>query len=169
MNDYEAEDYERPTWDEYFLEVMHAIGRRGNCNRGRSGAVLVKDNSIIATGYVGAPAGLPTCDEVGHLFKTVIKEDGTKKQHCVRTTHAEMNAIIQAARSGVSCEGGVIYCKMSPCIDCTKAIINAGIKKVIAEFKYHAAAEELQMLKDAGVELVIVNDKILEYEGQEKN
>lgn len=156
----------RPDWDEYFTEIMHTVAKRGNCDRGRSGALVVKDRRILATGYVGAPAGLPTCDEVGHLMKTAYDERGGQKQHCIRTTHAEMNAMMQAARSGISIDGGTIYCMMEPCIDCTKALINAGIKRVVALKRYHAAHDSRQMLADAGVQLEVVHDEVLQYTNQ---
>lgn len=157
-------DHKRPDWDEYFLEIMSTVAKRGNCDRGRAGAVLVKNKQIIATGYVGAPAGLPTCDEVGHLMKTVYDERGGQHQHCIRTTHAEMNTIAQAARRGISTEGATIYCRMEPCWDCTKVIINSGIKRVVCERRYHAAHDSREMLVKAGVELVVLHDEEQQYD-----
>jgi dCMP deaminase len=151
--------YKRPAWDDYFLEIMRTVAKRANCDRGRSGAVLVKDKQIIATGYVGAPAGLDTCDEAGHLIKVVYDERGGQHKHCVRTTHAEMNAIAQAARRGISTEGATIYCRMEPCLDCAKLLINAGIKRVVAERRYHAAHDSREMLKKAGVQLIVIFDE----------
>ena len=86
-------DHVRPDWETYFLKVMDTVAERANCDRGRAAAIIVKDKRIIATGYVGAPAGLKSCDEVGHLIKVAFDERGGQKKHCVRTTHAEMNAI----------------------------------------------------------------------------
>jgi dCMP deaminase len=157
-------DHKRPDWDEYFIEIMHTVGKRGSCDRSRSGAVLVKNKQIISTGYIGAPAGLPTCDEEGHLIKEVYDERGGKHKHCVRTTHAEANAIAQAAKRGISCDGGTIYCQMEPCIDCCKLLINAGIKRVVAFKRYHASHDSREMLKQAGVQLDVVNDEVEEYE-----
>ncbi len=157
-------DYERPDWDEYFLEIMRTVAKRANCDRGRSGAVLVKGKQIIATGYVGAPAGLPTCDEVGHLIKVAYDERGGQHEHCVRTTHAEANAIAQAARNGISTDNGTIYCRMEPCLDCTKLLINAGIKRVVCERRYHAAHDSREMLAKAGVKLEVLHDEEQEYE-----
>jgi dCMP deaminase len=97
--------HQRPSWDEYFLEMVDMVGSRGTCDRGRSGAIIVKDKRILSTGYVGAPAGLPSCDEIGHEMHTVINEDGTESRHCIRTSHAEQNAINNAARIGVAIEG----------------------------------------------------------------
>ncbi len=155
--------YKRPDWDEYFLEIMRTVGKRGTCDRSRTGAVLVKNKQIIATGYVGAPAGCPTCDEEGHLIKVVYDERGGQHKHCVRTTHAEMNAIAQSAKRGVSCEGGTIYCHMEPCLDCTKLLINAGITRVVCEKRYHAAHDSREMLRQAGVELVVLHDEESQY------
>ena len=90
------EPYIRPTWDEYFMEVCRAIAKRATCDRGRSGCVIARDNQLLVTGYVGAPRGLPHCDDVGHQFKKVQHEDGSVSQHCVRTVHAEQNAICKA-------------------------------------------------------------------------
>lgn len=157
----------RPTWDEYFTEMVLTVGKRGNCDRGRSGAVIVVDRHIVATGYVGAPVGCATCDEVGHLMKTVYDERGGEHQHCVRTTHAEANAIAQAAKRGSPIEGGTVYCKMTPCLDCTKLLINAGIKRVIALKRYHADHDSLRTLAEAGVELVVIEDAVEQYENAE--
>ncbi|MFH0835745.1 MAG: cytidine/deoxycytidylate deaminase family protein [Candidatus Micrarchaeota archaeon] len=156
----------RPSWDEYFIQITRAIAARGTCDRGMSGAVLARNNRILATGYVGAPSGLPHCDEAGHLMKKVYDDKGGTHQHCVRTTHAEMNAIVQAARYGVAVEGATLYCKMEPCLDCAKAIINAGIKRVVCEKKYHGAHLTRDFFKDAGVELVVLNDELEEYPNQ---
>jgi len=101
-------EYERPSWDEYFMEVCEAISKRATCERGRSGCVIARDRQILVTGYVGAPAGLPHCDEVGHQFKKTIHEDGSITTHCVRTVHAEQNAICQAAKIGVSIDGATL-------------------------------------------------------------
>lgn len=156
----------RPGWDEYFLDVMKSVSSRATCDRGKSGSVIVKDKRIIATGYVGAPAGLPHCDDVGHLLKKVTHEDGRESVHCLRTIHAEMNAITQAAKFGASVEGSTLYCKMEPCSACAMSIINAGIKRVVCELQYHAAQDTREMFKQAGVELVVVNNKVEEYEKQ---
>lgn len=154
---------ERPDWDSYFMGIMNAVSTRATCDRARSGAVIVRDKRIISTGYVGAPKGLPHCDEVGHLFKESIKPDGTKTQNCIRTTHAEMNAIIQAALHGVSLKDATLYCRMSPCWDCAKAIISAGIKRVVCEKQYKDGELTINAFKDAGVELVIISNEVQQY------
>lgn len=158
--------HKRPSWDGYFLSLIKEIGKRATCDRGRSGAVIVKDKRILCTGYVGSPAGLPHCDEVGHLMKKVIDDDGTIHQHCLRTIHAEMNAILQAAKYGISIEGSTIYCNMEPCRTCAMSIIGVGIKRVVCQKKYHAAQETRDMFKKAGVELVVVDNRVEKYKNQ---
>ncbi|MBP6908641.1 MAG: cytidine/deoxycytidylate deaminase family protein [Candidatus Pacebacteria bacterium] len=148
----------RPSWDVYFLNMVDLVGTRGTCDRGRSGAVIVKDKRIIATGYVGAPAGLPHCDEVGHEMHTVTGEDGTVSRHCIRTAHAEQNAINNAARFGVALEGATIYCRMTPCYKCAQSIINTGIVRIVASKDYHAGARSKEILKQAGVAYEILGD-----------
>jgi len=156
----------RPSWDEYFLEVMKSVAARATCDRGRSGSVIVKDKRILSTGYVGAPAGMPHCDEAGHQLKKVVHEDGVESIHCLRTVHAELNAITQAAKFGVSIEGATIYSKMEPCSTCAMAIINSGIKRVVCENEYHAAKDTRDLFKQAGIALVVLNNKVEEYEKQ---
>ncbi len=158
--------HQRPSWDDYFLEVANIVATRATCDRGRSGCVIVRDKRILVTGYVGSPAGLPHCDDVGHQMKKTIHEDGSVTQHCVRTVHAEQNAITQAARTGVSIEGATLYCRMTPCRVCAMLIINCGIKRVVCERKYHAGAESEAMFKEADVELVYKHDEVQAYDGQ---
>jgi dCMP deaminase len=121
---------------------------------------------ILTTGYVGSPAGLPHCDEIGHDMRRVFNDAGNVTQHCVRTLHAEQNAIIQAAKFGVSIDGATLYCKMVPCRSCAIMIINSGIKRVVAEKHYHAEADTVKMFKDAGIGLVIMNDEVEKYDRQ---
>ncbi|MDR1726203.1 MAG: AAA family ATPase [Bacteroidales bacterium] len=156
----------RPTWDEYFIELANAAARRATCDRGRSGCVIVKDRQVLVTGYVGSPMGLPHCDEVGHLFKQTTHEDGTITNHCVRTVHAEQNAICQAAKRGIAINGSTLYCRMTPCRTCAMLIINCGIKRVVCEKRYHTAQESEDMFLQAGVELVYFSTDILEYSNQ---
>lgn len=156
----------RPSWDQYFIELAHAASKRATCDRGRSGCVIVRDKQALVTGYVGSPKGLPHCDDVGHLFKKVTHEDGTETQHCMRTVHAEQNAICQAARLGISLNNSTLYCRMTPCRTCAMLIINCGIIRVVCEFRYHAGNESEQMFRDAGVTLEYLNDDILKYDKQ---
>ncbi len=158
--------YVRPTWDEYFMEVANTIAKRATCDRGRSGCVIARNKQILVTGYVGSPISLPHCDDVGHLLKSITHEDGKITHHCVRTVHAEQNAICQAARLGIALEGATLYCRMTPCRTCAMLIINCGIKRVVCEYRYHDAGESEQMLKDAGIQLDYDNCQVLRYDNQ---
>jgi dCMP deaminase len=120
----------------------------------------------MTTGYVGAPAGLPHCEEAGHDMRKVIDENDKISHHCVRTLHAEQNAIIQAARFGIPLEGATLYCKMTPCRTCAMMIINAGIVRVVCEKRYHADEDTIEMFKQAQVEICIMNNEVEKYEGQ---
>jgi len=166
MTEDKSEAYIRPSWDQYFMEVARTIAKRATCDRGRSGCVVARDRQILVTGYVGSPKGLPHCDEVGHLFKTVTHEDGHTSQHCVRTVHAEQNAICQAAQLGISLAGSTLYCKMTPCRTCAMLIINCGIQHVICEYRYHSGSESEEMFRDAGIQLEYVNEEVLKYDKQ---
>ncbi len=159
-------EYKRPSWDEYFMNLVEEVSKRGTCDRGRTGVIIVKDKRIIATGYVGSPKGIKHCDEVGHQLKITINEDNTKSMHCLRTIHAELNAICQAAKFGISIEGTTIYCRMEPCYNCAKAIINSGIKRVVAQKAYHASKEARELFKEAGICFEILNDEIVKYDSQ---
>jgi dCMP deaminase len=161
-----SRSYERPSWDEYFLEVAHAIAKRATCDRGRSGCVIARNKQLLVTGYVGAPAGLPHCDDAGHQIKKVVHEDGRETSHCVRTVHAEQNAICQAAKLGVGLDGATLYCRMTPCRTCAMLIINCGINRVVCERKYHAGAESEELFRQAGVTLQYKYDEVLEYDNQ---
>jgi dCMP deaminase len=156
----------RLSWDEYFLKLVEVIGSRGTCDRGMSGALLIKDKRILATGYVGAPVGLPSCDEIGHEIHTVIGEDGVASKHCIRTAHAELNAITNAARVGVAVNGATLYCQMTPCYTCAKTIINAGIVRVVAIKDYHAADLTKKIFKQAKIKLDIINKEVQQYKNQ---
>lgn len=160
------ETHVRPTWDEYFMEIARAVAKRATCDRGRSGCVIAKDKQILVTGYVGSAAGLQHCDEVGHQMKTVTHEDGHQSQHCVRTTHAEQNAIAQAARLGVAINGSTLYCTMTPCAVCCRIMINSGVKRVVCEKKYHAGTESEEMFRSVGIELFYFNDHTEAYANQ---
>ena len=160
------EVYIRPTWDEYFMEVARTIAKRATCDRGRSGCVIAREKQLLVTGYVGSPVGLTHCDDVGHLMKKVIHDDDSISQHCMRTVHAEQNAICQAAKLGVALDGATVYCKMTPCRTCAMLIINCGIKRVVCEKKYHRGDESEQMFKDAGVSLEFFEEEFVKYENQ---
>lgn len=161
-----TEKYVRPSWDDYFLEVANAIAKRATCDRGRSGCVIARNKQLLVTGYVGAPAGLEHCDDVGHHMKKMVHEDGSVTHHCVRTVHAEQNAICQAAKLGVAIDGATLYCRMTPCRVCAMLIINCGIVRVVCERRYHAGAESEEMFRKAGVTLEYKHDEVQEYTNQ---
>lgn len=156
----------RPSWDEYFIELADTVSKRATCDRGRSGCVITKDRQILVTGYVGSPIGMEHCDDVGHLFKKMIHEDGHVTQHCVRTVHAEQNAITQAARRGIALNGATLYCRMTPCRTCAMLIINCGIERVVCEKKYHSAQESEAMFREVGIELKYMSENVQQYPGQ---
>lgn len=155
--------YRRLSWDEYFVQVARTVAKRATCDRGRSGCVIVKDKRILTTGYVGSPPRLPHCDEAGHLMNDVIDEDGKISKHCVRTVHAEQNAICQAAKFGISLEGATLYCKMEPCYVCAKMIIGVGIKRVVCEKMYHKSELTRKVFKEAGVEMEVLKNTLERY------
>lgn len=163
-NNFMANNYCRPSWDEYFLKIVEIIGSRGTCDRGRAGCVITKEKRIISTGYVGSPVGLPHCDEIGHEMHTVTHPDGHQTRHCIRTTHAEQNAICTAARFGLALEGATLYCKMTPCYVCAKMIINAGITRVVCQQDYHASARSKEIFAEAGVQFNLVNNEMATYD-----
>lgn len=137
-----AEEH-RPTWDEYFMNIAHEVANRSTCERAKVGAVIVKDKRILTTGYNGSPRGLPHCTEIGCLM-----ENG----HCIRTLHAEQNAIIQAALHGVTTAGATIYVTHQPCFNCAKTIINAGITEIVYDREYPDDRSRA-FLETAGVHL----------------
>lgn len=158
-----VKNMERENIDDYFLRITEVIGSRGTCDRGRSGCIIIKDKNILSTGYVGAPHGLPHCDDENHLFNKVYKEDGTSSEHCVRTTHSEANSICQSAKNGISINGATIYSTMFPCINCAKLIINSGIKRVVSEFDYQQSKESKEMFDKIGIEYKIMKNELKKY------
>ncbi len=153
----------RPDWDSYFFGIMDLVGSRGTCNRAMVGCVIVKDKHILATGYNGAPKGLPHCHDEGCLIENTLHLDGISRDHCIRTTHAEQNAIAQAAKHGVSIKDSIMYVNMEPCLSCTKMIINSGVKEVVCRHQYHAAQISRDFFKKAGIKLRVLNKKDYEY------
>ena len=139
----------RPSWDEYFMSIARQVATRSTCLRRNVGCAMVWDKRILATGYNGAPAGLPHCEEVGCLREGAGAESGTMHELC-RGLHAEQNAIIQAALYGIAVKGAHIYCTHHPCVLCSKMLINAGIARIFYAEGYpdHLAQE---LLADAGV------------------
>jgi len=148
MSNEEREHY-RPSWDDYFMAITKIIASRSTCPRLYAGAVLVKNNRIISTGYNGAPPNMPHCLDSGHLM-----EEG----HCVRTVHGEHNALLQAAvLGGTSTVGSTMYTKYNPCIHCTKYVITAGVKRVVIG-KIYRNSTAVDMLREAGVQVDIYQE-----------
>jgi len=140
---------DRPSLDEYFMEIASVVATRSTCLRNQVGAVFVKDKRILSTGYNGAPAGLPHCDQVGCAREGVAS--GTKHELC-RAVHAEQNAIIQAALHGISIDGATLYCTHQPCILCTKMMINARIIRIVYKESY-PDEKSLVFVEQAGIEV----------------
>ncbi len=134
----------RPDWDSYFMKIASAVSERSTCDRAFVGCVLVLDKRILTTGFNGSPAGQPHCDDVGHLLV---------EGHCVRTIHAETNAIIQAALHGVSTRGCTCYVTHFPCINCAKVLINAGITRLVFSVSYRQDPNAVEFLKTAHIEI----------------
>ena len=126
---------ERPSYDEYFMEMAHVVSKRSTCLRRKVGALLVKDKHILCTGYNGAPKGLSHCSDVGCLREEQNIPPGERHELC-RGLHAEQNAIIQASVFGVSVKGSVLYCTNTPCVVCVKMLINAGVEEIIYSGEY---------------------------------
>jgi dCMP deaminase len=145
---------ERASWDQYFMNIAGEVATRATCDRKHVGAVIVRDKSILATGYNGSIRGLGHCDEEGHLM-----EEG----HCVRTVHAEANAIVQAAKHGMGIEGASIYVTASPCWQCFRLIANAGLVRIVFG-EFYRDQRIFEFSKRIGIELLDLS----EYVAQKK-
>jgi dCMP deaminase len=137
-------DRPRSSWDEYFMAIARVVATRSTCDRKHVGAVIVRDKMLLTTGYNGSIRGLPHCDDVGHLM-----QDG----HCIRTVHAEANAIAQAARNGIRLEEGSIYVTASPCFGCFKLIANSGLKRIVFG-EFYRDERIFELSRELGIELV---------------
>ena len=144
----------RPSWDEYFLEIIQLIKQRSTCIRRQVGAIIVKDKRILATGYNGAPTGCSHCLDIGCLREELGIPSGERHELC-RAVHAEQNAIAQAAQYGISVAGATLYVTHQPCTMCAKIVINAGIKRIIYSGDYPDKLS-LELLNEAGIELIRV-------------
>jgi len=146
----------RPSWDEYFLKLAMLASERATCPRMHCGCVLVKDRFVLATGYNGSLPGQPHCDDVGCLIVD---------NHCVRTNHAEINALVQATTHGVNIKGSAAYVTNMPCTTCAKALIAAGVKRVVVFSDYHDTLAT-KFFNDAEVEIANVEmpDKLINYD-----
>lgn len=144
----------RPDWDAYFMEIARVVAKRATCDRKLVGAVVVRENRILSTGYNGSPPGRPHCDDVGHLLRDI---DG--RMSCARSIHAEDNAIFAAARFGQATQGATMYVTAQPCINCAKAILSAGIIRVVWGESY-PDQNGVEMLSDAQVETLILDESV---------
>lgn len=138
----------RLDWGTYFIELAHLIARRATCDRKHVGAVFVREQRVISTGYNGSPPGLPHCDDVGH---DLVITDG--RENCVRTVHAEQNGVYQAAQHGVSLRGAQLYVNTFPCWNCAKALLSVGIEKIIYDADYNNDARVMDAFNHAGIKL----------------
>ena len=146
----------RKSWDEYFMEIAEIVKTRSTCLRRQVGAVIVKDNRIITTGYNGAPSGLKHCTEIGGCERARLNIPSGQRHELCRALHAEQNAIIQAAKIGVSTEGATIYITLQPCVICAKMLVNAGIKRIVFRGEYPDKLSKA-ILEEADVELVVMD------------
>lgn len=135
---------ERSTWGQYFIEMAALVATRSTCPRRQVGAVLVREHRVIATGYNGAPAGQPHCIDVGCLL-----ENG----HCVRTIHAELNALLQCSRYGIATVGVDLYCTDMPCRYCARALVQAGIQRIYYQRPYESP-ETIELITRTDVQLI---------------
>jgi len=133
----------RVPWDEYFMQIATQVATRSTCDRKHVGAVIVRDKTILSTGYNGSVRGMPHCDDVGHMMENT---------HCIATVHAEANAIIQAAKNGTAIDGADIYVTASPCWNCFKLIANSGIRRIFY-LEFYRDENVLAVAKKAGIEM----------------
>lgn len=140
----------RPDWDHYFMEIAHVVARRSNCSRRHVAAVIVKDKRIISTGYNGTPRGIRNCFEGGCPRCSSDTPSGEKLEECL-CSHGEENAIVQAAYHGIAVKDATLYTTYSPCLLCSKMIINSGIKEVVFHQRYSIDATSQRLLSEAGV------------------
>ena len=138
----------RVSWHAYFMNIAHQVATRSTCDRKHVGSVIVRDKTILSTGYNGSIRGLPHCDEVGHMMES---------NHCVRTVHAEANAICQAAKNGVSIDGADIYTTASPCWNCFQLIANAGLRRVFYG-EFYRDTRSVELASDLAIELVDLSE-----------
>jgi dCMP deaminase len=135
---------QRVGWHTYFMNIARQAATRSTCDRKHVGAVIVRDKTILSTGYNGSIRGLPHCDDVGHMMDA---------GHCVATVHAEANAIIQAAKNGVRIEGAELYTTASPCWNCFKLIANAGIRRIYYG-EFYRDTRSIEVAGRVGIELI---------------
>ena len=145
--------FSRPSWDQYFMDIARQVAARSNCMKRQVAAVIVSDRRIISTGYNGTPRGVKNCNEGGCPRCNGFSESGKNLEECL-CSHGEENAIVQASYHGIAIKDAMLYTTFSPCLMCSKMIINAGIRRVVYNDAYPLNGTATQMLKEAGVELV---------------
>lgn len=143
---------QRPSWDDYFMQITHLVATRGTCLRRQVGAILVKDRRILSTGYNGPPAGLPHCDELGGCLRNRLNVPSGERHELSRAVHAEQNAIVQAAIHGFSIKGAILYSTTQPCSICTKMLVQAGVREFVVSEGYPDDLA-LEIMNLAGVTL----------------
>lgn len=143
--------WERPSWDEYFMQLASMAASRATCLRRKVGAVLVKDKHVLATGYNGAPSGIVDCLTKKKCLRDIMRVPSGERHELCMATHAEQNAIAQAAKHGISVDGATIYITHFPCAICLKILINAGIKRIVFGASYPDTLSE-DLLKESGIE-----------------
>ncbi len=147
------EKKKRPSWDEYFMKITELVATRSTCLRRSVGAIIVKNKRILTTGYNGPPEGLKHCDELGGCLRDKLHIPSGERMELSRAVHAEQNAIIQAAKLGISIDGGEMYITTHPCFICAKMIINAGIKRIVYKEGYPDKFAR-DILKEAGIKVI---------------
>ena len=146
----------RPSWEEYFMEIASLVSTRATCLRRKVGAIIVKDRHILSTGYNGPPKGTPHCEEIGGCMREKLNVPSGERMELSRAVHAEQNAIIQAEKLGINIEGSDMFVTNQPCFICAKMIINAGIKRIYIKEGYPDKSAE-EILKEANVEMIRLN------------
>ena len=147
----------RMSWDEYFMEMAKLASKRSTCLRRQVGAVIVQDKHVIATGYNGAPKGIPHCGELGGCYREQNNIPSGERHELCRALHAEQNAIIQAATYSQGIEGATMYITHQPCVICAKMIINAGIERIVVNEGYPDEMS-VDILEEAGLRIVKLGD-----------
>ena len=147
----------RPSWDEYFMEMTTLTSKRSTCLRRQVGAVIVRDRHIITTGYNGAPRGIKHCNERGGCIREKMQVPSGERHELCMALHAEQNAIIQAAVLGLSIEDSTIYITHQPCVICAKMIVNAGIRRIVVREGYPDQLS-VDILEEAGLKIVVVGE-----------
>ena len=148
----------RPSWERYFIDITHLVAKRSTCIRRQVGAILVKDKRVLATGYNGAPSGIAHCQDVGCLREKNKVPSGERHELC-RGSHAEQNAIVQAATYGIPIKDAILFCTNLPCSICIKVIINAGIKTIFYEEGYPDNLSE-ELIREAGITLTKIEKDV---------